>query len=73
LKIGEKTLIVLVGNKSDLEEKREVMFETAKQWADNNYLVFFEASAKTGHNTDVIFQYTARFLHLAELNKSQTG
>jgi Ras-related protein Rab-5C/Rab family protein len=40
-------MVVLVGNKIDLEGKRAVTFETAKAWADSEQLVFYEASAKT--------------------------
>ena len=40
---------LLVGNKCDLEkEKRAVTEEEAKQYANENNMVFFEVSAKTG-------------------------
>lgn len=41
------TVIFLIGNKSDLESTREVTFEEAKQFADENGLMFVEASAMT--------------------------
>ena len=37
----------MIGNKSDLEEQRDVTYEEAKQFADENGLMFVEASAKT--------------------------
>ena len=37
----------MIGNKSDLEEQRDVSYEEAKQFADENGLMFVEASAKT--------------------------
>lgn len=39
------TVIFLIGNKADLESTREVTYEEAKQFADENGLMFVEASA----------------------------
>lgn len=47
--------IVLVGNKIDLEEKREVSTEEGIEFAEKNGLAFFETSAKTAHNVDQCF------------------
>lgn len=41
------TVIFLIGNKSDLESTREVTYEEAKEFADENGLMFLEASAMT--------------------------
>ena len=41
-----KTVIFLIGNKSDLSQQRDVGFEEAKQFADDNGLQFMECSAK---------------------------
>jgi Ras-related protein Rab-14 len=41
------TVIFLVGNKSDLEAQRDVTYEEAKAFADENGLTFIECSAKT--------------------------
>lgn len=41
------TVIFLIGNKSDLDGQRDVTYEEAKQFADENGLMFVEASAKT--------------------------
>jgi Ras-related protein Rab-1A len=46
---------MIVGNKSDLESKRCVSFETAKNWADKNKLPYVEVSAKNGSNIQQIF------------------
>jgi len=46
------TVIFLIGNKSDLEAQRDVTYEEAKQFADENGLMFVEASAKTGENVE---------------------
>ena len=40
-------LVILIGNKSDLEEQREVPTEEGRTFAKNNDLMFFETSAKT--------------------------
>ena len=36
-------VIFLIGNKSDLEAQRDVTYEEAKQFADENGLMFVEA------------------------------
>jgi Ras-related protein Rab-14 len=38
---------MLVGNKKDLDGQREISYEEAKKFADENGLVFIESSAKT--------------------------
>nr|BAG81978.1 small GTPase Rab27 [Doryteuthis pealeii] len=40
--------IVLIGNKSDLEEKRKVSEEQIQEFAEKHNLKYFEASAATG-------------------------
>jgi small GTP-binding protein len=52
--------IVLVGNKSDLDDKRQVSYEEGKELADKNELLFFESSAKDGINVDEIFVDSAK-------------
>ena len=51
--------IFLVGNKMDLEEKREIIFEEGEKFAKENGLMFCECSAKTGENIDFIFNKLA--------------
>ncbi|KAI3731838.1 hypothetical protein L1987_63028 [Smallanthus sonchifolius] len=48
-------VIVLIGNKTDLEDKREVPSEDAMEFAENQSLYFFETSALTGDNVEVAF------------------
>ena len=48
-------LLVLIGNKTDLEEKREVSYEEGEKFAEENNLLFFETSAKDGNNIQEIF------------------
>lgn len=40
-------MIFLIGNKSDLDAQRDVTYEEAKAFAEENGLTFIECSAKT--------------------------
>ena len=56
--------IFLVGNKSDLEESRQVRTERAEQFKDANKLdMFFETSAKTGFNAKNVLIEAAKILY----------
>ena len=45
---------LLIGNKCDLEEEREVESKSGKQLAQVLGIPFLETSAKTGHNIDEV-------------------
>ena len=47
-----KIPIVLMGNKIDLEESREIRKEIAEKYATENNYIYFESSAKTGEGID---------------------
>ena len=51
-----KIVIMVVGNKSDLSQTREVNEETAKEFAKSQNLFFFETSALDGTNVEKAFQ-----------------
>ena len=53
-------LICLIGNKIDLEEKREVSYEEGSIYASKHGMLFYECSAKTGQNIDKIFIESTR-------------
>ncbi|KAG1179846.1 hypothetical protein G6F70_002141 [Rhizopus microsporus] len=53
------TVIMLIGNKSDLESKRQVPREEAERFAQENGLFFLETSAKTANNIEEAFVKTA--------------
>ena len=56
-KIADKDiLIILIGNKNDLENEREVTIEMGKKKAENLKCPFFETSALTNYQIDVAFQ-----------------
>ena len=46
----------MVGNKSDLNDNREVTYEEAKEFADAKELIYIEVSAKKTINIDSIFE-----------------
>ncbi|XP_064403744.1 ras-related protein Rab-4B-like [Halichondria panicea] len=48
-------VIVLVGNKKDLDADREVTFMEASRFAQENELSFLETSALTGENVEEVF------------------
>jgi Ras-related protein Rab-14 len=58
-----QTVMILIGNKSDLEEAREVTFEEAAAFAEENNLLFLECSAKSGTNVEEAFISTAKKIH----------
>ena len=47
--------MVLIGNKVDLEDSRQVSYEEGSVFAEKNRMLFFETSAKTGKNIEEIF------------------
>ena len=51
--------LILIGNKSDLEEQREVTYEEGKELADQNGIYFYETSAKNGQNVEEVFSNSA--------------
>ena len=48
-------VIALVGNKLDLANKRNVEYNEAKSYAEENNLLFMETSAKTAVNVNEVF------------------
>ncbi|CAJ1017327.1 putative ADP-ribosylation factor family/Ras of Complex, Roc, domain of DAPkinase/Ras family [Leishmania shawi] len=63
LNTGPETVFILVGNKSDLEEQREVSYEEAAQFAAEHNLLFVECSSLNGSNVEEVFLSTARRIH----------
>ncbi|KAK9848714.1 hypothetical protein MYU51_015471 [Penicillium brevicompactum] len=59
---GSDVIIVLVGNKTDLNDKREVTTAQGEEEAKKNGLMFIETSAKVGHNVKQLFRRIAQAL-----------
>jgi small GTP-binding protein len=55
----QNMVIMLIGNKSDLEHRRQVSKEEGEAFALENGLVFLETSAKTAANVESAFVKTA--------------
>ncbi|XP_004710563.1 ras-related protein Rab-4B [Echinops telfairi] len=62
-------VVILCGNKKDLEPEREVTFLEASRFAQENELMFLETSALTGENVEEAFLKCARTI----LNKIDSG
>ena len=63
---------VLVGNKKDLEDKREVPFHEGKELADNFNVIFLETSAKDCSNVGEAFENLTREIK-AKVAKKPAG
>nr|XP_001091918.3 ras-related protein Rab-17 isoform X3 [Macaca mulatta] len=58
----EEVLVMLVGNKTDLSEEREVTFQEGKEFADSQKLLFMETSAKLNYQVSEVFSAVAQEL-----------
>ena len=56
-------VIMLIGNKLDLEHRRAVSFEEGRRFAEENDLIFLECSAKTAKNVEEAFCATASSIY----------
>jgi len=76
---GNFQVIFLIGNKCDLEAQRDVTYEEARQFAEENGLMFVESSAKTGDGVEEAFLETARKIYQniqdgsLDLNAAESG
>ena len=55
-KHGDFVPMILVGAKQDLENRREVRYEEAKELADSWGIEYIETSAKTNYNVKEAFE-----------------
>ena len=60
--INEKTIVVLVGNKCDLSEEREIPYHIGEAFAQKHNMRFLETSAKQSENVDRVFHELAETL-----------
>ncbi|ETW86105.1 hypothetical protein HETIRDRAFT_310086 [Heterobasidion irregulare TC 32-1] len=59
---GNDVMVVLVGNKADLSDKRQVTLEEATAKSQQLNIMFMETSAKAGHNVKSLFKKIAMSL-----------
>ena len=64
---------ILVGNKSDLTEQRQVSKERGKQLADSYNIPFIETSAKSNDNIEKLFIDATRAFVEKQLKTGNTG
>lgn len=62
-------IIILVGNKSDLEEQRQVQTVEGEEKAKNKEMCFFETSALNGNNLEKAFEFLLKKVY--EKHKSE--
>jgi Ras-related protein Rab-2A len=55
--------IMLIGNKSDLDPRRQVSTEEGERFARENGLIFMETSAKTAFNVEESFLQTSSVIY----------
>ena len=65
----EKIYTMLLGNKSDLEENREVSIEEAEKKAKNFNIAFMETSAYNGNNINKAFNELINYVY--QINKHE--
>ena len=69
---SKNVLKVLIGNKSDLEDKRVISYNQGKEFADTYGLKFIETSAKKNLNVNEAFETLGRELMIASAEKKVT-
>lgn len=68
---GNDVIIVLVGNKTDLSERRQVSAEEGEDKAAKENIMFIESSAKAGFNIKALFRKLATALPGMETAQAQ--
>ncbi len=68
---GNDVIIILVGNKTDLSEKRQVSVEEGEDKASKENIMFIESSAKAGFNIKALFRKLATALPGIETSQAQ--
>ncbi|ORC85020.1 small GTP-binding protein RAB6 [Trypanosoma theileri] len=70
---GDDVVIVLVGNKCDAQDKREVSTEEAQKKAEEYNLMFMEVSARQGTNVKALFRRMALALPVLDETKGDVS
>lgn len=69
----EGVMKILVGNKCDLVDQRQVKYEKAKEIADGNKMLFYETSAKDTSNVDKLFEDTCKIFISQQVGNEDKG
>uniref|UniRef100_A0A8D0CQJ8 RAB6B, member RAS oncogene family b n=1 Tax=Sander lucioperca TaxID=283035 RepID=A0A8D0CQJ8_SANLU len=70
---GSDVIIMLVGNKTDLEEKRQIMIEEGEQRAKELNVMFIETSAKTGCNVKQVIPAVSPYFPVEDRKTQNKG
>ena len=62
---------ILFGNKNDLISEREISYEEGKKLANELECNYYEGSAKTGENVEILMQEIARITYLEWKNNDE--
>lgn len=72
LNSDENIKLILVGNKNDLNDKREVSFEEGQEFSKRNgFNFFFETSAKEGDTPSAVLSKAAEILYDYEIESKK--
>ena len=71
--MGEKTALMIVGNKNDLKSIRVVRTEEAQKYAASIGVTYMESSAKTGYQIDDVFKHIGQLVYERSFNTAQSG
>ncbi|CDS08933.1 Putative Ras-like protein Rab-6A [Lichtheimia ramosa] len=69
---GKDVIIILVGNKTDIGEKRQVSVEDGEKKAKEYNVMFIETSAKAGYNVKALFRKIGHALPGMETSTDDT-
>lgn len=61
--VDTDVLMVLVGNKTDLYQRRQIQYFEGYELAEKRYMEFFETSAKYDSNIETLFTFIAHKLY----------
>ena len=73
IKISNDVQLIVVGNKLDNDEFREVKFDDVKEYCKLNNCVFFEVSAKENKNIDNIFDTIIENIDVEKLTEKHSN
>ena len=59
----QNIVVLLIGNKSDLEDRREVSFEEAQEYANQRNMSLIETSALDSSNVEQAFEQVIQHIH----------